>query len=938
MDPTQEQRLAEHLHVNRDIFVTADNPSLGATHLAEHQIHLKPNAVLKHQRPYRLTPDKREILRHHLDELLNQGIISPVNEKKDLPVTSPIVIVSKRNNNKADLLPGTKQHSLGLFRFCVDFRHLNSQTRDFNYPLPDLQELSESFSERKAVFMSSIDLSSGFFQMPIAANSQRLTAFSSPFGSFLFKRLPMGLKTSPSSFSLLMNKVLKGLTFKQVLCYIDDILVVSDTFDQHLKDLEEVFSRLRQANLKLNPKKCLFARSKLTFLGHEISKDGMRPPPDRITAVQEYPPPKSLKELRRFMGLMNWFRKFIPNFSAKAHPLNQLTKQNVPFQWGESQQAAMDSLKGALLASPVLAFPRFDLEFRLAVDTSSKGIGYMLYQVWPEQEFPPGTSEKSRVKVVRFGSKSLTKYQSNYGPTKLELLGMVTSILDCAAYLRSRPFLVLCDHQALKPLLQNKLKGALYERWLAILQQFNFKIEYKPAGEMAVPDALSRCHPNPALDPPQSSPDETDAFFPYMQEPATGDIQLPGGTQLRDLIGHASTEEPQVNQIHSLVDPFSSSVDEYFVPAGPISCLEAADGGYDADTDEAPLGASQTRMLKPRKRTHTPTRGLGLQEASGFSNPDCYPVCALPDPPITSASCSSALESLSTMQEAGPAAPTPASTDATSSVEADVLDTRKRQIQNIDLFKRSDFSPSSIAALQRGDPQLMVLIQYLQDGTLPKSQKQSRKLLLEASDYVVVHDMLFHSRVPKSKRAKDLQHYQLVLPDVLHKQILEMYHDSPLAAHGGIKDTLDRIKEHYFFPEMHKVITDYVRSCHHCQVRKVTKVHTKSGIVAYPTPSAPFQVWQVDLYGPLPPSIEGSTYVFTAVDMFTKYLFVVPIANKDALTVADALFKLFTTFGTCSTLISDLGSEFIAKVIARTCEKMHVLQQFTPSMIHHCLQ
>ena len=244
----------------------------------------------------------------------------------------------------------------------------------------------------------------------------------------------MGLKTSPSSFSLLMNKVLKGPTFKQVLCYIDDILVVTDTFDQHLKDLEEVCTWLCQAGLKLSPKKCLFACSKLTFLGHEISKDGMRPPPDCITAVQEYPPPKSLKDLCRFMGQMNWFCKFIPNFSAKAYPINQLTKENVSFQWGESQQAAIDRLKIALVASPVLAFPRFDLEFRLAMDTSSKGIGYIVYQVWPEQEFPPGTSEKSRVKVVRFGSQSLTKYQSNYGPTKLELLGMVTSFLDGAAY------------------------------------------------------------------------------------------------------------------------------------------------------------------------------------------------------------------------------------------------------------------------------------------------------------------------------------------------------------------------------------------------------------------------------------------------------------------------------------------------------------------------
>ena len=230
----------------------------------------------------------------------------------------------------------------------------------------------------------------------------------------------------------------------------------------------------------------------------------------------------------------------------------------------------MDSLKTALVDSPVLAFPRYELQFRLAVDTSSDGIGYMLYQVWPEKEFPANTPERDRTRIIRFGSRSLKKWQASYGPTKLELLGLVTGILDCASYLRGQKFLVQCDHQALKPLFQNKMKGKLYERWLAILQQFNFQIHYLPGGQMAVPDALSRCNPEAS---PQSSPEETDAFFPYVQEPPTGDIELPGGVQLRDLIGSSQG----CNHLN-VDDGYDADTDDFDICPVPVTSPQAANG------------------------------------------------------------------------------------------------------------------------------------------------------------------------------------------------------------------------------------------------------------------------------------------------------------------------------------------------------------------------
>lgn len=178
---------------------------------------------------------------------------------------------------------------------------------------------------------------------------------------------------------------------------------------------------------------------------------------------------------------------------------------------------------------------------------------------------------------------------------------------------------------------------------------------------------------------------------------------------------------------------------------------------------------------------------------------------------------------------------------------------------------------------------------YLLQGTLPKSQVKARSILLQQSDYLIVQRILFHSRTPKAKQTKLLCKYQLVLPKALIQTILKLYHDSPLGAHSGIQDTIDRVKENYFFNRLSQIVSDYVRSCDQCQSRKITKVHTNSAIVAYPTPQEPFSVWEIDLYGVLPLTNRGNTYLFTAVDMFSKILYAKPIPNKDAITVSEAV-------------------------------------------------
>ena len=194
----------------------------------------------------------------------------------------------------------------------------------------------------------------------------------------------MGLRTSPNSFQLLMDRGLHGLLFDSVLCYLDDILVFSPCFTTHLSDLQHVFDRLRKAGLKLGPDKCNFARNNCLFLGHEISSAGIRAPADRILCLQQYPEPTCVSQLRRAMGMFNWFRKFIPNYSSIAKPLTKLLTKGTKYVWTDIHQCAFDELKRLLVVSPVLAFPRYDIPFIVSVDTSSKGIGYMLYQLYPD--------------------------------------------------------------------------------------------------------------------------------------------------------------------------------------------------------------------------------------------------------------------------------------------------------------------------------------------------------------------------------------------------------------------------------------------------------------------------------------------------------------------------------------------------------------------------
>ncbi|CAG2184532.1 unnamed protein product [Mytilus edulis] len=690
----------------------------------------------------------------------------------------------------------------------------------------------------------------------------------------------------------------------------------------------------------------MFIRTKfLRFSWTSDIKNGIQPPADRVSAVLDMPSPTSVKDLRRAIGLFNWFRKYIQNFSVEVDPMTKLLKKSVKFKWGIEQEQAFKKVKTLLANSPVLAFPKYDLPFYLAVDTSCKGIGYMLYQQHPMDD----SSEELR--VIRFGSKSLSKWQRSYGPTKLELLGMVTAILDCSMYLRGQKFVVECDHQALKPLFQKQLKGAIYERWIAILQQFNFELRYKPGKDMQVADALSRA-PNKSSTTGFESPDQLDPYFPYHTE-NVGNIITPNGMPFTNLLcsdKSSDTDELQLNNIDILQNLFSRPVSESF---------KQTDFEYDGDTEENDDCVNR-KFTKKRVRTNQPISIVEKPMASDISDSTAkvsekehsvqsFDRGETSDENLMMNNSSEASQfttnNVETSQSALSSSNIPESDSIVSATVDDSSDvnfisdeqTVQQKIESMKIFRNCDFSPKSLKQLQVNDPQFGNIFRYLENGDLPQSQKLARKVLLESGDFSLFDDLLFHTRVARSKRTQQFCQYQLALPEIAVKTIISLYHDSPLGGHGGIQHTVDLIREHYYFSNLAGKVSDFIKSCHACQCRKMTTRKTKAGIVAFQTPIRPFQVWEIDLFGPVPVSKSGNSYVCTAVDMFSKFIFTEPIPNSDPITVSHALYKIITQFGVFDTLISDHGSEMIGKCTKEICRLLDIKQQFTPSFTHHCL-
>ncbi|UYV65069.1 hypothetical protein LAZ67_3003037, partial [Cordylochernes scorpioides] len=303
------------------------------TSTAKHKINTEDHPPIK-RRPYRVSQVERQTIQNEVDKMLKGGIV----QLSESPWSSPVVLVKKKN---------------GSWRFCVDYRHLNKITKKDVYPLPRIDDTLDCL--RGASYYSSMDLRSGYWQIEVDEADREKTAFIRPDGLYEFKVMPFGLCNAPATFERMMDTLLRGLKWSMCLCYLDDIIVFSPTFDEHVRRLELVLRCLSKAGLVLNPDKCLFGTKRLSIFGHLVDGEGVHPDPGKVDAMSKFPTPKSLTDVRSFIGMCSYYRRFIKNFAQKAEPLHRLLRKDTRFEWGPDQRQAYESLKLALASEPVLA-------------------------------------------------------------------------------------------------------------------------------------------------------------------------------------------------------------------------------------------------------------------------------------------------------------------------------------------------------------------------------------------------------------------------------------------------------------------------------------------------------------------------------------------------------------------------------------------------------
>ena len=443
---------------------------VGHTTLVEHRIKTGDSPPIK-QSPRRVPPHLEAEVRKEIQDLIDKGII----EECDGAWASPVVCVRK---------------SSGGLRICADMRKVNAVTEVPAYPVARIDDVLDALSGSSLFCV--LDLNSGYNQMSVAEQDRDKTAICLPWGLYRYVRCNYGAAGAPSSFARLLNIVLKGLTPTTCLSYFDDIIVHGSSVSEVQARLKTVLSRLQEAGLTVNLQKCSFFRSRVTYLGHVISGEGVSPDPVKVQRVVEWPTPRSAKELASFLGLASYFRKYIPQFAAVAAPLYFLTQKHIQFNWSDAADAAFLSLKRLLTTAPVVAFPNFGSdagEFILDTDASHRGVGGCLLQV----------DRQGNERVIAYGSKALTKAQRNYSTTKKELLAVVTFVNTFRHYLLGRRFKLRTDHSSLQWLVNFRDPQGLLARWIEILADYQFDIVHRAGSAHGDADALSRM-PQPTAD------------------------------------------------------------------------------------------------------------------------------------------------------------------------------------------------------------------------------------------------------------------------------------------------------------------------------------------------------------------------------------------------------------------------------------------------------
>ncbi|UYV68366.1 hypothetical protein LAZ67_5004095, partial [Cordylochernes scorpioides] len=456
----ERQEILDVVNEYRDCFALGME-ELGCTDVTKMDIKEVDGSKPVCLRPYKTTASEREAIREIVREWKDNGIVTETRS----PYASPVLLVRKKT---------------GDHRLVVDYRRLNIQTVKDKFPLPRIDDLLEGL--RNAKFFTTLDLAHGYLQIPLTDKAKLKTAFITPDDTGQFERMIFGLANAPAEFQRLMHTVLGPLLNKKAFCYLDDVIIPAKDWREMIERLREVLERIRSAKLTLKPSKCEFGRREVEFLGYVISTGGLKPGPRKIKAIEEFPEPKNVHDIRRFLGLTNFFRRFVKDFARKAEPLSRLTKKGSQFEWKEEQRRSFGGLRKDLVEYPVLAHYNPELKTEVHCDASAEGLAGMVLQM----------DEDCKWRLVYCVSKKTTEAEKMYHSSKLELMAIVWTLDRLRQFLVGIKFTVVTDCQALVYMNAKKTTNPQIARWYNLIQEYDFEIRHKPGEKMAHVDGMSR--------------------------------------------------------------------------------------------------------------------------------------------------------------------------------------------------------------------------------------------------------------------------------------------------------------------------------------------------------------------------------------------------------------------------------------------------------------
>jgi transposase InsO family protein len=737
-------------------------------------------------------------------------------------------------------------------RLVIDYRELNKRLddKDLHYPITLIDSCLDVMNGAK--YFTVMDISGAYHQVEIEKESKAKTAFVCKFGQFEFNRCPFGIKSLPGLWARLADKVLEGLKWQIANVFFDDICIFSRTATDHIRDVGVVLQRIIKAGLKIHMSKCKWARREVEFLGFRVGRDGVKPMEDKVKAVMDFPAPRTLTQLRSFLSLASYYRRFIEGFSTIAGPLNELLQKKTVWRWGREQREAFMALKKALCTEPVLAYPDFNLPFVLYTDASNYGIGAIL-----AQEHPDGT-----IRVVSYASRSLHNAEKQYAPTHKEALAVRWAVEKYRAYLLGRHFTIMTDHKALEQLDKVKDTSGQLFRWSLFLQDFDYTIKYRPGRTHQNADTISR---SPALLDISISTIEAivgDDVCP--EDGAVADLGL------YELFWDGEDDDEAECVCMSERERDSESICMCQSEIDLFMCETAREDGY-------VLTDLERRVLLGRSKAMSQL-GLDVSEIllERLGEPDVLHVNAA-------------------MADGGPISMMREDADGWS-LSCDVK-----------LLQRADEKLRPIIDyLETG---------VLPEGVTIEEEKRLRREA-ESHYIRPKDDVLMRIWAAQRSKKRVTAFHQVVLPEPLIPYVLKAYHEHALGGHLGFAKTYEKILRKYYWRSVYADVFQFISSCKTCRSRKNPTRTRRHKLGQRPPAWKPFQRVSADFVKMACPSKKGNKMVLVLIDHLTHWIELFACKEETAEVVAKCLHEeIVCRYGCPGELHSDNGPQFTSEVI-----------------------